>query len=69
MVRSQRVLEIIESEGLIEQAGPKGAQLVAGLEKLRNESGLISNVRGRGSSSHSTSTTVRSATLFLPICT
>jgi L-lysine 6-transaminase len=48
MVRSQRVLEIIESEGLIEQAGPKGAQLVAGLEKLRNESGLISNVRGRG---------------------
>ena len=48
MVRSQRALEIIESEGLIEQAGPKGVQLVAGLEKLRDDSGLISNVRGRG---------------------
>jgi L-lysine 6-transaminase len=48
MVRSRRGLEIIEAEGLIEQAGPKGAQLVAGLEKLRDETGLISNVRGRG---------------------
>jgi L-lysine 6-transaminase len=48
MVRSRRSLEIIESEGLIEQAGPKGEQLVAGLEKLRDDSGLISNVRGRG---------------------
>ena len=48
MVRSQRVLEIIESEGLIEQAGPKGQQLVAGLERLRDETGSISNVRGRG---------------------
>ena len=48
MVRSQRALEIIESEGLIEQAGPKGQQLIAGLEKIRDESGLISNVRGRG---------------------
>jgi L-lysine 6-transaminase len=48
MVRSRRSLEIIESEGLIEQAGPKGEQLAAGLEQLRDESGLISNVRGRG---------------------
>jgi L-lysine 6-transaminase len=48
MVRSQRALEIIESEGLIEQAGPKGQQLVAGLERLRDETGSISNVRGRG---------------------
>jgi L-lysine 6-transaminase len=48
MVRSQRALEIIESEGLIEQAGHKGQQLVAGLEELRHETGLISNVRGRG---------------------
>jgi L-lysine 6-transaminase len=48
MVRSQRALEIIESEGLIEQAGPKGQQLVTGLEQLRDETGLISNVRGRG---------------------
>ena len=42
------VREIIESEGLIEQAGPKGQQLVAGLEDLREDSGLVSNVRGRG---------------------
>jgi L-lysine 6-transaminase len=48
MVRSQRILEIIEAEGLIERAGPKGAQFVAGLEKLRDGTGLISNVRGRG---------------------
>lgn len=48
MVRSQRALEIIESEGLIEQAGPKGQQLLTGLEQLRDEMGLISNVRGRG---------------------
>jgi L-lysine 6-transaminase len=48
MVRSQRALEIIESEGLIEQAGPKGQQLVAGLDQLSEETGLISNVRGRG---------------------
>jgi L-lysine 6-transaminase len=48
MVRSRRMLEIIESEGLIEQAGPKGGQLVAGLEELRDDTGLISNVRGRG---------------------
>jgi len=48
MVRSRRTLEIIEAEGLIEQAGPKGEQLVAGLEELRDEWGLISNVRGRG---------------------
>jgi L-lysine 6-transaminase len=48
MVRSQRALEIIESEGLIEQAGPKGQQLLTGLEELRDETGLISNVRGRG---------------------
>jgi L-lysine 6-transaminase len=48
MVRSRRALEIIESEALIEQAGPKGEHLVAGLEQFRDESGLISNVRGRG---------------------
>ena len=48
MVRSRRSLEIIEAAGLIEQAGPKGQRLVTGLEILRDESGLISNVRGRG---------------------
>jgi L-lysine 6-transaminase len=48
MVRSQRILEIIEAEGLIEQAGPKGQQFVTGLENVRDDTGLISNVRGRG---------------------
>jgi L-lysine 6-transaminase len=48
MVRSRRLLEIIESEGLIDAAGPKGARLVAGLGAIRAETGLISNVRGRG---------------------
>ncbi len=36
MVRSRRLLEIIEAEGLIEAAGPKGARLVAGLEQIRD---------------------------------
>jgi L-lysine 6-transaminase len=48
MVRSRRLLEIIESEGLIDAAGPKGARLVAGLDAIRTETGLLSNVRGRG---------------------
>jgi L-lysine 6-transaminase len=48
MVRSRRLLEIIESEGLIDAAGPKGARLVAGLEAIRTETGLVGNVRGRG---------------------
>ena len=48
MVRSRRLLEIIEAQGLIEAAGPKGARLLAGLERVRDEVGGISNVRGRG---------------------
>ena len=49
MVRSRRLLEIIEAEGLIEAAGPKGDRLVAGLQADRApRPGLISNVRGRG---------------------
>ncbi len=48
MVRCRRILEVIEAEGLIEQAGPKGARLVAGLDAIRAATGLISNVRGRG---------------------
>jgi len=48
MVRSRRILEIIESEGLIEEAGAKGAQLVAGLAEVQGRTGRISNVRGRG---------------------
>jgi L-lysine 6-transaminase len=48
MVRSRRLLEIIEAEGLIEAAGPKGERLVAGLQAVAAETGLLSNVRGRG---------------------
>jgi len=48
MVRSRRLLEIIEAEGLIEAAGPKGARLVAGLQSEAAETGMLCNVRGRG---------------------
>ncbi len=48
MVRSRRLLEIIESEGLIEAARSKGARLVAGLESVAAETGRLDNVRGRG---------------------
>jgi L-lysine 6-transaminase len=48
MVRCRRLLEIIESEGLIEAAGPKGDRLVAGLQAVAAETGLLRNVRGRG---------------------
>ncbi len=48
MVRSRRILEIIESEGLIDSAAPLGDRLLAGLETVRDTGGGISNVRGRG---------------------
>ncbi|HEY5820824.1 MAG TPA: L-lysine 6-transaminase [Propionibacteriaceae bacterium] len=48
MVRSQRILEIIESEGLIEAAGPKGELLLNGLRAVESRTGAIGNVRGRG---------------------
>ncbi len=48
MVRAGRILEIIESDNLIEAAGPKGRRLVTGLEAISAETGKISNVRGRG---------------------
>jgi L-lysine 6-transaminase len=46
MVRSRRILEIIEKERLIERAGPKGDRF---LEVLRGlDTRLVDNVRGRG---------------------
>ncbi len=49
MVRSRRILEIIEADGLIEAAGGKGQYFLAGLAKLAEDSaGALSNVRGRG---------------------
>jgi L-lysine 6-transaminase len=48
MMRCRRLLEIIESEGLIEAAGPKGVRLLAGLQAVAAETGILSNLRGRG---------------------
>lgn len=49
MVRSRRILEIIERGGLIERAGELGAHLRAGLSEVqRSHPGLTDNVRGRG---------------------
>jgi L-lysine 6-transaminase len=49
MVRSRRILEIIERDGLIEQAGPKGSRLLDRLRELEAaHPELLSNVRGRG---------------------
>jgi L-lysine 6-transaminase len=49
MVRSQRYLEIIHEERLLENASKVGAHLLAGLERLQGEAPeLMSNARGRG---------------------
>jgi len=49
MVRSRRLLEIIEQEGLIEQAAAAGGWLLAELRALgERHAGVASNVRGRG---------------------
>ena len=49
MVRCRRLLEIIEADGLIEAAGPKGAHWLVGRPRaVRDDVGMISNVRGRG---------------------
>lgn len=48
MVRCARYLEIIEEDGLIENAAVVGAYLKQGLEVLQEEMPAISNVRGRG---------------------
>jgi L-lysine 6-transaminase len=49
MVRSTRLLEIIERDGLIEQAGQTGAWLLGELRALgQRHPEVVSNVRGRG---------------------
>jgi len=49
MVRSRRILEIIEAEGLFDQAATTGGYLLDELQDLGDRhSGLVSNVRGRG---------------------
>ena len=49
MVRCHRFLDIIEAEGLGENAAVRGAELLAGLRALARETGGFSNVRGVGS--------------------
>ena len=49
MVRSQKYLEIIEEEGLVENAKVIGAHLLGRLADLGREfPGQVTNVRGRG---------------------
>jgi L-lysine 6-transaminase len=49
MVRSRRILEIIEAEGLFAHAAEAGGYLLTELQGLGDRhSGLVSNVRGRG---------------------
>jgi L-lysine 6-transaminase len=49
MVRSQRYLEIIEQDGLVENAARVGARLLGGLEALQaRRPGVFSNARGLG---------------------
>lgn len=54
MVRSRRLLEIIEAEGLIEASGAKGERLLSGLHAVAGATAhaggapLVDNIRGRG---------------------
>lgn len=49
MVRSRRILEIVERDGLVGRAAELGARLLAGLRDLeRAHPRLVSNARGRG---------------------
>jgi L-lysine 6-transaminase len=49
MVRSRRILQIVERDGLIAAAGSKGAALLTALGKVEAaHPALMSNVRGRG---------------------
>jgi L-lysine 6-transaminase len=49
MVRSRRILEIIERDGLIDQAATKGTRFIEELRALESKlPDVISNVRGRG---------------------
>ena len=48
MVRARRILEVIESDGLIEQARVLGEHLLARLRELAAKHATVSDVRGRG---------------------
>jgi L-lysine 6-transaminase len=48
MVRSRRILEIIEADGLIARAAELGAHLLQGLRELAAKYPVMADVRGRG---------------------
>lgn len=48
MVRFDKILEIIEEDGLVDNANARGAELVAGLEALARRHEAVTQVRGRG---------------------
>lgn len=48
MVRATRILEIIEAEGLIENARVRGEELVAGIQRIEARQALVTNARGKG---------------------
>jgi L-lysine 6-transaminase len=48
MVRARRILEVIESDALIDRAAFLGAHLIAQLEDLAGRHPVVSDVRGRG---------------------
>src|SRR5881275_3010095 len=48
MVRARRILEVIESDGLIERAAELGAHLLAGMREIGAKHPDVSDVRGRG---------------------
>ena len=49
MVRATRILEVISSDRLLENAQERGAELLGGLQRLEERfAGTVSNARGRG---------------------
>jgi len=48
MVRSRKLLEIIESQDLFSHAGAMGEHLLAGLQRVEAGSEVVDNARGRG---------------------
>ncbi|MFO7769218.1 MAG: L-lysine 6-transaminase [bacterium] len=48
MVRFTRILEIIEEDGLVDNAREVGGYLLEGLSGLQEEFSMVTNVRGRG---------------------
>ena len=48
MVRCAMQLDIIERDGLVENAARSGEELISGLQELGNSFEMISNVRGQG---------------------